>query len=157
MNTYRFKLSKAAIAGCIFGIILGLVGIGFTIYRILSPSLGFSSPQLIIQHVVIIIASLLALSVFPSILIRSVYKVGDKELVLWFGFIKSVYKIDDMESIHLFTKSNKLVIYFKDERYTVIVVKPDWYNEFTKDICSRNNKIRYDVSTAEIDDKSDNF
>ncbi len=129
MNTYRFKLSKAAIAGCIFGIILGLVGIGFTIYRILSPSLGFSSPQLIIQHVVIIIASLLALSVFPSILIRSVYKVGDKELV----------------------------IYFKDERYTVIVVKPDWYNEFTKDICSRNNKIRYDVSTTEIDDKSDDF
>ena len=141
MNTYRFKLSKAAIVGCIFGIILGLVGIGFTVYRILSPSLGF-------------IASLLALSVFPSILIRSVYKVSDKELILWFGFIKSVYKIEDMESIHLFTKSNKLVIYFKDERYTVIVVKPDWYNEFTKDICSRNNKIRYDVSTAEIDDKS---
>lgn len=154
MNKYRFKLSKAAIVGCIFGIILGLVGIGFTVYRILSPSLGFSSPQLIIQHIVIIIASLLALSVFPSILIRSVYKVSDKELILWFGFIKSVYKIEDMESIHLFTKSNKLVIYFKDERYTVIVVKPDWYNEFTKDICSRNNKIRYDVSTAEIDDKS---
>lgn len=157
MNTYRFKLSKAAIIGCIIGILLGLTGIVFTVLRILSPNLGFSSPQLIIQHVVILIVSLLALILFPSILIRSVYKINDKELVLWFGFIKSVYSIQEMESIHLFTKSNKLVIYFKDERYTVIVVKPDWFNEFTKDLCSRNSKIRYDVSTTEIDDKPDDF
>ena len=47
--------------------------------------------------------------------------------------------------MHLFTKTNKLVVYFKDDRYTVIVVKPEWYNEFVKDICKR--KPRTSVTT----------
>lgn len=116
--------------------------------------MGFENANTLIQHIVIIVASLLAITIFSSILLRSTYKLTDSELILWFGFIKSSYKLQDMESIHLFTKSNKLVIYFKDEHYTVIVVKPEWFNEFTKDICSRNPKIRYDVSTAEIDDSN---
>lgn len=155
MKTYTFKLSKLAVAGCICGILLGLGGIAFTVYRMLSPSIGFSSPQIIIQHIVIIIASLLALVLFPSILIHSVYKVTETEIILWFGIIKSSFPLKDIESIHLFTKTNKLVVYFKDERYTVIVVKPDWYNEFVKDICAANKNIRYDVSTTDADDKDD--
>ena len=154
MKLYPFKLSKGAIIGCIAGIVLGLAGIGFTLFRIIVLELWFENANTLIQHIVIIVASLLAITIFSSILLRSTYKLTDSELILWFGFIKSSYKLQDMESIHLFTKSNKLVIYFKDEHYTVIVVKPEWFNEFTKDICSRNPKIRYDVSTAEIDDSN---
>lgn len=155
MKSYTFKLSKLAFAGCIVGILLGIGGIAFTIYRMLAPSLGFSSPQLIIQHIVIIIASLLALVIFPAILIHSVYKVTDKEIILWFGIIKSTFLLKDIKSVHLFTKTNKLVVYFKDDRYTVIVVKPEWYNEFVKDICNANKDIRYDDSTPDSDDSDD--
>lgn len=150
MNTYKFKLSKLAILFCILGLLLGIgAGIytGFRIYKY-----GFSSPLLIIQYIVIILIALLAIVLFTSILIRSVYKVNDKEIILWFGFIKSVYKISNIESVHLFTKTNKLVLYFKDEKYTVIVVKPEWYNDFIKDILSRDSKIRYDVSTTDSDE-----
>lgn len=150
MNSYKFKLSLPAVLLSVLGILLGAGGIVFTIFRIINY--GFSSAQLIIQHVVLLIVSPLAVSIFASILIRSVYKVSDKEIILWFGFIKSTYKIDEIESIHLFSKTNKLVIYFTNEKYTVIVVKPEWYNNFTKDILSRNNKIRYDVSTTDRDD-----
>lgn len=150
MNSYKFKLSLPAVLLSVLGILLGAGGIVFTIFRIINY--GFSSSQLIIQHVVLLIVSPLAVSIFASILIRSVYKVSDKEIILWFGFIKSTYKIDEIESIHLFSKTNKLVIYFTNEKYTVIVVKPEWYNNFTKDILSRNNKIRYDVSTTDRDD-----
>ena len=155
MKPYTFKLSKLAFAGCIGGILLGMGGIAFTVYRMMSPSIGFSSAQIIIQHVVILIASLLALVLFPSILIHSVYKVTDKEIILWFGIIKSSFALKDIESVHLFTKTNKLVVYFKDEKYTVIVVKPEWYNEFVKEICAANKAIRYDVSTTDTDDKDD--
>ena len=57
--------------------------------------------------------------------------------------------------MHLFTKTNKLVVYFKDDRYTVIVVKPEWYNEFVKEICNANKDIRYDDSTPDSDDSDD--
>ena len=150
MKTYRFKLSIAATVGCIAGILLGLAGIGVTAYRIWKY--GFSSAQLIIQHVVVLLVSALAIAVFAAILIRSVYKLTDKTLVLWFGFIKSEYKIADIEAVHLFTKTNKLVLYFKDEKYTVIVVKPEWYRELTQEIIARNKNIRYDVSTDDKDE-----
>ena len=105
-----------------------------------------------IQHVVILAACGLLIVLLVSILIRSVYTITDKEIVLWFGIIKSTYKIADIESVHLFTKTNKLVLYFKNERYTVIVVKPEWYNEFTKEILAKNDRIRYDVSVTDGSD-----
>lgn len=150
MKQYKFKLSKLAILGCVAGILLGLIGIGFTAYRIYRY--GFSSAQLIIQYAVVLIVGLLAIALFAAILIRSTYKITDTEIVLWFGFIKSAYKISDIESVHLFTKTNKLVLYFKDERYTVIVVKPEWYHDFIQQLLSKNKNIRYDISTTDQDD-----
>ncbi len=150
MKKYKFSLSKLAILGCIGGILLGFLGIGMTIYRILNS--GFSTPSLIIQHVLVLLVSVLALLVFSSILIRSVYILTDDNLILWFGIIKSIYKISEIESVHLFTKTNKLVVYFKGERYTVIVVKPNWFHEFTQELLKRNEKIRYDVSTTDSND-----
>ena len=105
-----------------------------------------------IQHVAVLIVAALAIVIFVSLLIRSVYKITDTQIILWFGIVKQTFKIADIESVHLFTKTNKLVIYFKDEKYTVIVVKPERYNEFTKDILARNEKIRYDVSTTDKDE-----
>ncbi len=150
MKTYKFKLSKAAVILTLAGILLGLGAIGFTVWRIYRT--GFSEPLYIIQHVVLLLVGTIAIVIFASILIRSVYKITDKEIVLWFGIIKSTFKISDIESLHLFTKTNKLVIYFKDEKYTVVVVKPDWYNEFCKEILARNEKIRYDVSVSDSDE-----
>ncbi len=151
MKTYKFKFSKLIICLCIAALLVAVAGIVFTIYRI--NRYGFSSPTLSIQHVVILLFAALAIVVFASLLMRSVYKVTDSEIVLWFGIVKSVYKIKDIESIHLFTKTNKLVLYFKDGKYTVIVVKPEWYNDFTKDILAKNDKIRYDVSISDKDEE----
>lgn len=147
MKTYKFRLSKLVLALLIAALAASFGGIGFTAYRIYR--LGFSTVLLGIQHVVILIACVLLIVILVSILIRSCYKITDKEVLLWFGIIKSAYKIADIESVHLFTKTNKLVLYFKNERYTVIVVKPEWYNDFIKELLSKNSKIRYDVSTTD--------
>lgn len=147
MKTYNFRLSKLVLALLIAALAASFGGIGFTAYRIYR--LGFSTVLLGIQHVVILIACVLLIVILVSILIRSCYKITDKEVLLWFGIIKSAYKIADIESVHLFTKTNKLVLYFKNERYTVIVVKPEWYNDFIKELLSKNSKIRYDVSTTD--------
>ena len=151
MKTYKFKLSVAATIFTIAGILLGIGAIAFTIWRILFKT-GFSEPLYIIQHVVVLLVGVIAIVIFVSVLIRSVYKITDDKIVLWFGIIKSEFQIADIESLHLFTKTNKLVIYFKDEKYTVVVVKPEWYNEFCKEILARNDKIRYDVSVTDSDD-----
>ncbi len=148
MKSYKFRFSKLIFILAIAAIAVAAGGgIGWTVYRMIN--IGFQTVTLGIQYVVLLLVSVLIIVLLTSILIRSSYKIKDKEVVLWFGFIKSSYKIADIESVHLFTKTNKLVLYFKNERYTVIVVKPEWYNEFIKELLSKNDKIRYDVSTSD--------
>lgn len=148
MKTYKFRFSKPILILSILAILVAAGGgIGWTVYRMIH--IGFQTVLLGIQYVVLLLVSALVIVIFVSLLIRSFYAVTDKEIVLWFGIIKSSYKIADIESVHLFTKTNKLVIYFKNDKYTVIVVKPEWYNEFTKELLSKNENIRYDVSTSD--------
>ena len=150
MKSYKFRFSKLVLVLIGLAIAAALAAVAYTVYRIYLY--GFSSPLLVIQHVAVLIVAALAIVIFVSMLIRSVYKITDTQIILWFGIVKQTFKIADIESVHLFTKTNKLVIYFKDDKYTVIVVKPEWYNEFTKEILARNDKIRYDVSTTDKDE-----
>lgn len=150
MKSYKFRFSKLVLVLIGLAIAAALAAVAYTVYRIYLY--GFSSPLLVIQHIAVLIVAALAIVIFVSLLIRSVYKITDTQIILWFGIVKQTFKIADIESVHLFTKTNKLVIYFKDDKYTVIVVKPEWYNEFTKEILARNDKIRYDVSTTDKDE-----
>ena len=150
MKSYQFRFSRLVLVLIGLAIAAALAAVAYTVYRIYLY--GFSSPLLVIQHVAVLIVAALAIVIFVSLLIRSVYKITDTQIILWFGIVKQTFKIADIESVHLFTKTNKLVIYFKDDKYTVIVVKPEWYNEFTKEILARNDKIRYDVSTTDKDE-----
>ncbi len=150
MRTFRFRFSKTIILLQIAAMILAAAAIVYTAYRM--ATVGFGSASLIIQYVVLLLFGVLALVIFSAMLILSVYVVGKKEIVLRFGLIKTVYKIKDIESIRLFSKTNKLVLYFKNEKYTVISVKPEWFNDFIREVLSHNLNIRYDVSITDKDE-----
>lgn len=150
MRTFRFRFSKTIILLQIAAMILAAAAIVYTAYRM--ATVGFGSASLIIQYVVLLLFGVLAIVIFSAMLIRSVYVVGKKEIVLRFGLIKTVYKIKDIESIRLFSKTNKLVLYFKNEKYTVISVKPEWFNDFIREVLSHNLNIRYDVSITDKDE-----
>lgn len=150
MRIFRFRFSKTIILLQIAAMILAAAAIVYTAYRM--ATVGFGSASLIIQYVVLLLFGVLALVIFSAMLIRSVYVVGKKEIVLRFGLIKTVYKIKDIESIRLFSKTNKLVLYFKNEKYTVISVKPEWFNDFIREVLSHNLNIRYDVSITDKDE-----
>ena len=151
MRTFRFRFSKLIILLQIAAMVLAAAAIAYTVYRMIT--LGFSDASLIIQYVLLLLFGVGAIVIFSAMLIRSVYIVGKNEIVLRFGLIKSVYKIKEIESIRLFSKTNKLVLYFKNEKYTVISVKPEWYNDFIREVLSHNLNIRYDVSITDKDEE----
>lgn len=153
MKDFKFKLSKVATVLSVVAILLALGGGGWTIYRIVK--IGFPDFTTGLQHVVMILVCVLLLIVFFGLLIRSFYRINDNDIVLRFGIIKSTYKIEEITCIHLFTKTNKLVVYFKNDTFAVIVVKPEWHNEFIKSLLAKNEKIRYDVSYSEKDDDAE--
>ena len=151
MRTFRFRFSKLIILLQIAAMVLAAAAIAYTVYRMIT--LGFGDASLIIQYVLLLLFGVGAIVIFSAMLIRSVYIVGKNEIILRFGLIKSVYKIKEIESIRLFSKTNKLVLYFKNEKYTVISVKPEWYNEFIREVLSHNLNIRYDVSITDKDEE----
>lgn len=151
MRTFRFRFSKLIILLQIAAMVLAAAAIAYTVYRMIT--LGFGDASLIIQYVLLLLFGVGAIVIFSAMLIRSVYIVGKNEIVLRFGLIKSVYKIKEIESIRLFSKTNKLVLYFKNEKYTVISVKPEWYNDFIREVLSHNLNIRYDVSITDKDEE----
>ena len=151
MRTFRFRFSKLIILLQIAAMVLAAAAIAYTVYRMIT--LGFGDASLIIQYVLLLLFGVGAIVIFSAMLIRSVYIVGKKEIILRFGLIKSVYKIKEIESIRLFSKTNKLVLYFKNEKYTVISVKPEWYNDFIREVLSHNLNIRYDVSITDKDEE----
>ncbi len=151
MRTFRFRFSKLIILLQIAAMVLAAAAIAYTVYRMIT--LGFGDASLIIQYVLLLLFGVGAIVIFSAMLIRSVYIVGKNEIILRFGLIKSVYKIKEIESIRLFSKTNKLVLYFKNEKYTVISVKPEWYNDFIREVLSHNLNIRYDVSITDKDEE----
>ena len=151
MRTFRFRFSKLIILLQIAAMVLVAAAIAYTVYRMIT--LGFGDASLIIQYVLLLLFGVGAIVIFSAMLIRSVYIVGKNEIILRFGLIKSVYKIKEIESIRLFSKTNKLVLYFKNEKYTVISVKPEWYNDFIREVLSHNLNIRYDVSITDKDEE----
>ena len=151
MRTFRFRFSKLIILLQIAAMVLAAAAIAYTVYRMIT--LGFGDASLIIQYVLLLLFGVGAIVIFSAMLSRSVDIVGKKEIILRFGLIKSVYKIKEIESIRLFSKTNKLVLYFKNEKYTVISVKPEWYNDFIREVLSHNLNIRYDVSITDKDEE----
>ncbi len=88
----------------------------------------------------------LALTVLViSVMTCGNYVIKDKTLLCCFGLIRTPFNIDDIVGITHFKKSNKLVVYFKDKKYTVIVISSSQYEEFIMTMREINHNIIYDT------------
>ena len=85
-----------------------------------------------------------------SVLTACKYVVKKDKVVLRFGFIPTTYSIQDVVQFTHFKKSDKLVMYFQDATYTVIVIPPTQYQAFVDSIRKQNSKIIFDFETEDL-------
>ena len=149
MKKYKFRFTTLILILLWVTIVLCVAAFGWNIYRFTQT--GANSVYEWIQYGILFFTSVFFAALIVSILIRSQYILTEKQLITQFGFIRSKYEIANITSVHLFKGAGKLAVYFNDNKYMVIVVKPEWNNEFIKDLLSKNEKIRYDVSTTDKD------
>jgi hypothetical protein len=74
------------------------------------------------------------------------YAIKGKNIVCNLGFLKTTFNIEEVTQITHFKKSDKLVLYFINGNYTVIVISPEEYERFILAVREVNSKILY--STA---------
>ena len=155
VKRYPFHFSALMIALFLLIIALCAAGFGLTTWRFLDfLQNDADSVYGWIQYLILYFVSVLLAVLIIAMLIRSQYIIDEKRLILQFGFIKTKYEIKSIYSIHLFKGSNKLTVYFDDfkTKYTVIVVKDVWYQDFIQTLTERKPSIGFSFTTAEEED-----
>lgn len=151
MKVFKFKYSKLITVAIYAGIALALAAFGITLYNVLKGGyFAVEKPVYpILSCSVMFLLSALMFTILVSLLISSYYSVDDKILKTSFGIIKSKFKIENIDSIVLDRETNKLTVHFADNSFILVVVKPEWYEDFISELLKRNPKIEYSINSKQ--------
>lgn len=141
----KFRFQYPTIVWVLTSIILVMCTLGFcwNVFNLIE--LSWSNTVKIFSYVAIATITF-GLTVFSiSLLVYGKYVIKNGFLYTFFGFIRTKINISDIVGITLFKKTNKLVIYLKEQSYSVIVISPDKYDAFTLALLEQNKQILYDT------------
>lgn len=150
MKVFKFKFSKLTTAFIFAGILLAVAAFSLTLYNVIKADYLYSNKAIysIIGFVAMFIVSVALLIILISLLASSYYAVGGDELKTSFGIIKSKFKISEIDKVILDRATEKLAVYFKNETFVMIVVKPEWYEEFVNELLKCNPQIEYVINSV---------
>ena len=146
-KTYRYSFSKLLIFLIALAIAVCLTSLILSVYR-LSLFRG-QGTYMRASHYLFVLVSAALLITLISVAISSVYTLTSTRLITRFGIVRSYIELDKITQIKLFEKTEKLVLYFGENSYVVIVVNKAWYDDFTDTILKLNPKIMYDKDSLD--------
>jgi len=92
---------------------------------------------------------LILLAITVSVAISGKYIVKDGTLTMKLGVFATKTDISLITQISHFKKQDKLVIYLKSGKYSVIVINPAEYSDFINAIKAENPNIPFIIESAE--------
>ncbi|MBO7344774.1 MAG: PH domain-containing protein [Clostridia bacterium] len=143
MKSFKFKYSTAVWVLLFLVLILSAVGICWNVFNLIT-FFNESTFKAVSYSLIILLTAFMLVFVL-SVIFYGKYAIKDGFLVQYFGFLKTKTPISEIVEITHFKKSDKLVVYFADQKYTVIVISPEFYEQFILAIRKVNPKIGYDV------------
>lgn len=156
VKKYPFKFSAAMLILFCAALLLCVAGFALTTWRFANfLAGGADSLYGWMQYFILYFVSVALAVLIAAMLIKSEYVITEKHLILRFGVIKTTYEIKNIFSVHLFQGARKLAVYFDDfkTKYTVIVVKESWYDDFIQTLTAQKPSIGFSFSTAEEEDE----
>lgn len=141
---FKYKFTKSMIALAIAALLLCVLGIAVSVYRIIAYGLRELTDYL--TSPLLIGICLLCIIIVIALLIRSRYIVTNEHYITQFGLIKSKFPIKDVTSVVLDTATNKLTVYV-GEQYSVLSLSPEWTHDFVQALREVNPKIDYSFTT----------
>ena len=148
MNVYKFKYGKTVWTLIAIIIPLTVAGLVWNIFN-LTQFAGKDTFKTVTYAVAVALnAAIVFFAVSVAVYGRYVIKGG--ALYCYFGFIRTKTPIKEATRITHFTKSNKLVMYFNDGKYSVIVISPEFYGDFTGEIVKINPSVITAMDGGEV-------
>lgn len=154
MKKFRYKFTKLMTALIIIAMVLSVVGFALNLYFCIKNGIKTAAQPLypILQYSLMFFVTIVLFALLSSMLFSSYYIVDKKYFKTQFGFIISKYELEKIESVVDNKKTNKLTVIFENGEYIVIVVKPQWYNDFVEALLAANRKIEYSIVSLDKDD-----
>ena len=151
MKKFKFKFSKLTTVFIYIGLALAVGAAVVNTYFLIADGVHADAnpAYAILQYTLMYFVAALLFVILISLLISSYYSVDEKTLKTSFGIIKSKYDVSRIETIFLDRTNNKLSVHFDNHTFIVIVVKPDWYEDFTDALLKANPKIDFSIKSKE--------
>ncbi len=147
-KSFRFKFNKLTWVLLALVLVICLAGVGYNVYSLINALKRVYYVQKIIITSIILALNVFLVAFVVSVIVFSKYVIKDGCVYNYLGFVRGKSRIDEIIQITHFKKSDKLVVYFNDQRYTVVVISPTEYDEFISIIREINPKVYY---TSQID------
>ena len=140
-----FKIKFKPLIWVLLLTVLGfsLAGCAWNIYNVI-VYLPINTIKTVTSAIMCLLCLILT-AVSLSIAVFSKYTVDGKNLTVCFGVIKTKLAITEIKEVCHFKKSDKLVVYSLDDKYTVIIIPPSEYDNFVLALREYNKSIVFDV------------
>ena len=139
----KFKFKFPPLVWVLLWVILIVCASGFAlnVYNLVQ-FIGYKFFKILPFAIYVIITAFLIFVVL-SVMFFSNYSLKKGCLYISFGIFISKTKIDEIVSITHFKKSDKLVVYFKHQAFSVIVISKEKYDDFVLSLREFNKAILF--------------
>ena len=141
----KFKIKHSILVKILLAVVffVCVLGCGWNIFNLVQTQNLFFAQKLayILLAILTLIMAIIALTMF----FFSSYRINDQYLYTNFGIISIKFSIESITAIVHFKKSDNLVLYFTDQKYSVLLLSPTNFDSFIDAIKSANPKISYNV------------
>lgn len=148
MKSFKFKYANSVWALLVLVLALSIAGLCWNVFNLIEYCMiGFTRVGAfkIVVYGLLVLMLVILTAIVVSVMVYGRYVIKGEFIFTCFGFIKSKVAISEITTITHFKKSDKLVMYFKDEKYSVIVIAPDRYDDFVLAVREVNSAIRFDA------------
>lgn len=148
MKKYRFNYTPAIIFFIVAVILISGAALGYNIYNLVVFAPIDFAKTILYSVIIFITALLFAFSV--SLTFYGCYTVSENYLTMHIGFIKSKIAQKDVVALTHFKKSDKLVVYYGKDKYSVIIINPKNYDAFISDMLSKNKELNFGIDDEDL-------
>ena len=143
MKSFRFKYSVTVWVLLSVILAVSMAGMVWNIFCI-TQYVGINTKR-VISGAILCVLSLVLFTLSFSIMIYGKYVIKNGNLNSYLGIIKSSFDLTALTEIIHFKKSNKLVAYFGEKTFVIILIAPELYEQFILAVREINPKISYNV------------
>ncbi len=144
---FRFKFSPLIYGLLALVVALSIAGLAWNIYNLFAVQNQGALQT--VSYVVIGVISLAVLAISLGVLLFGYYVIKGTKLYVYFGFIRTFVDLNDVIAITHFKLSDKLVIYYKDEKFSVITISPKKYDDFISAVLKINGNVIFSSKEKE--------